>query len=401
MHIVESFALNSGAKIDKPYIYDSYIPLQWGTDKYITFQPFGTWPRGQAKMYSYWEEVTDILRPIFNKNNIHIVQLGAKGEPQIKGTMPMMGRTSINQVAYLIKNSLLHLGLDSFGVHVASGYGKKIVALYSNSSPQNCGPYWSNQKDIRLMSSVREGELPSYCEFEDPKTIDRIKAEDIAKNVCELLGLEYTYEYETLYVGKEYSQKRIELVPTHHVGNWKDFGVDSLILRMDKHFDESICASQLEKSPCSVVTDKPMSLDLLKYYKDQIIELVFIVKDTAYIEYLKEVKSIGVKLFLISHIDEKEFNNLKLDYIDMARIVHLPQSNKQNFLKDHEGVDFDNLYYKSGATIIRDKTIFASYSPKEKTPFNLANGQTPQKLDDCPELWKDLHRLLILKKKTS
>mgnify|MGYP001319618380 CR=1 FL=1 len=266
MHIIESFALNSGSKIDKPYIYESYAPLQWSTDRYITFQPFGT-ASFDSRKYSYWEEVLDILRPIFNKNNIHIVQIGSSGEPQIKGTMAMMGKTTLNQSAYLIKNAMLHLGIDSFGVHVASGYQKKIVALYSNMLPENSGPYWSDAKDVRLISSLKDDECPSYANQEHPKTIDRIKPEQVAEAVCELLDIEYTYEFETVYVGKHYAQKRIEVVPTNQIGNWKDFGVDSLILRMDKHFNEAVCASQLEKCACSLVTDKPIRLDLVKHFK--------------------------------------------------------------------------------------------------------------------------------------
>ena len=401
MHIVESFALNSASKIDKPYIYDTYIPLQWNTEKYITFQPFGTWPRGQAKRYSYWEEVMDILRPIFDSNGIHIVQIGSKGEPLIKGTMNMAGKTTINQAAYLIKNSLLHLGLDSFGVHIASGYGKKIVALYSNGLPATCGPYWSDEKDVRLICSVKEGEQPSWSEQENPKTIDRIKAEEIAQSVCELLGLKFNYDFETVYVGQNYAQKKIEIVPTNQVGNWKDFGVDSMILRMDKHFNEAVCASQLEKCPCSLVTDQPIRLDLIKYFSKDITELVFDVKDTQHIEYLKALKSLGVKLYLISHLNESDFNKLKLNYIDVGPIVHLPHNNKETFLKENKDIDFDNLYYKSGATIVRNKAVYGTYSPKEKTPINFTHGTDPRKFDDCSELWKDLDRLLILKKKTS
>ena len=36
MHVLESFALNTGLKIDKPYIYEKFIPLSINEDeKYI------------------------------------------------------------------------------------------------------------------------------------------------------------------------------------------------------------------------------------------------------------------------------------------------------------------------------------------------------------------------------
>ena len=140
---------------------------------------------------------------------------------------------------------------------------------------------------------------------------------------------------------------------------------------------------------------------LLKYFSKDITELVFDVKDTQHIEYLKALKSLGVKLYLISHLNESDFNKLKLNYIDVGPIMHLPHNNKETFLKENKDIDFDNLYYKSGATIVRNKAVYGTYSPKEKTPINFTHGTAPRKFDDCSELWKDLDRLLILKKKTS
>ena len=124
MHLLESFALSTGTKIDKPYIYTSYTPLPLETEKYISFQPWGQ-KEFDARIYPYWNEVLDILRPSLNEKNIPVIQLGVKGEDKVQGTIDMRGKTSINQAAYVIKNAALHLGIDSFGVHVASGFGKK------------------------------------------------------------------------------------------------------------------------------------------------------------------------------------------------------------------------------------------------------------------------------------
>ena len=66
-----------------------------------------------------------------------------------------------------------------------------------------------------------------------------------------------------------------------------------------------------------------------------ITELVFDVKDTQHIEYLKALKSLGVKLYLISHLNESDFNKLKLNYIDVGPIMHLPHNNKETFLKEN------------------------------------------------------------------
>tara|TARA_Y100000592_G_C5250713_1_gene212695 strand:- start:13 stop:522 length:510 start_codon:yes stop_codon:yes gene_type:complete len=169
---------------------------------------------------------------------------------------------------------------------------------------------------------------------------------------------------------------------------------------MDKHFNEGVCASQLEKCKCSIVSDKPIRLDLLNFYKDKIAETVFVIKDDQNIEYLNQAKSMGIKLFLISHLPEEELNKIKLKYLDVGRILSSPHPSKEKFFEDNPQLNIKDLYYKSGCTVIRDKKLYGTYSPTEKEPINYSDRK-PQKLEDCPELWKDLERLLILKKKTS
>ena len=67
MHLVETYALSCGAKIDKPLIYEKYFPLP--QVKYITFQPFSGAP---SKNYDFWQQVIDILFPILQNKDISL-----------------------------------------------------------------------------------------------------------------------------------------------------------------------------------------------------------------------------------------------------------------------------------------------------------------------------------------
>jgi homoserine trans-succinylase len=67
MHLLESFALNTGLKIGTPYLYTSFVPRGFDGE-YITLQPYGKAP---ARNYAYWQEVIDILKPIFTEANIN------------------------------------------------------------------------------------------------------------------------------------------------------------------------------------------------------------------------------------------------------------------------------------------------------------------------------------------
>jgi len=156
MHLVETYATNCGLKIDKPYIYDKFFPVS--AEKYITLQPFSK----PSKSYDFWQEVVDQVKPFLDDFNIEIVQIGAKGEGDINGCLHTQGQTSIAQCSYIVKNSMLHVGVDSFAAHIASGFGKKIVCLYSNSNINNVKPFWTKNEDCILIEPDRKGKKPIY-----------------------------------------------------------------------------------------------------------------------------------------------------------------------------------------------------------------------------------------------
>ena len=97
----------------------------------------------------------------------------------------------ISQKEYLIKNGVLHLGANSFAMHAASCFQKKIVSLFSNIGPEHSGPYWSKDEDIILLNGDRKGQKYSFHDFEDPPTINTIKPEKVAESVCKLLDIEF------------------------------------------------------------------------------------------------------------------------------------------------------------------------------------------------------------------
>jgi ADP-heptose:LPS heptosyltransferase len=127
MHLLEQYSLASGVKIKKPYIYEKFFPVT--AEKYITFHPSSK----PSKTYDYWQEVINIISPILDSKGIKIIQLGQEKEKVYSGVVSLVGFTNINQTAFILRDCLLHFGADSFPTHIASGYNKKIVALYSNN----------------------------------------------------------------------------------------------------------------------------------------------------------------------------------------------------------------------------------------------------------------------------
>ena len=195
MHLLSQYALASASKISRPFILEKFFPTSF--NKYITLHSTSK----PSKSYSFFSEVISIIKSVLDKENIQIIQIGGQSDNKIRGIIDLCGATNINQTAYLIKNSLLHLGIDSFPIHFADFYNKPIVGLYSNNFI-GCveGFFGDKSKQILLEPEVRkQGIKPSFSMDEPyPKQIDSILPEIIAQSVLKLLNLPYSYHYKSL-----------------------------------------------------------------------------------------------------------------------------------------------------------------------------------------------------------
>lgn len=183
MHIVETHAVISGAKINKCFIdleeYD--IPF----DKYITFHP--ECPKASARQYKFWEKVLELLKE--NPNfKYPIVQLGGLLDKKYDVDLVLNGSTNMNQLAYVIKNASFHFGYDSFPMHLASHFDIKMVVLfayYSNGS----GPYFSTPQNIAILEPDFSIKKPSM-QYKDPNDlINTISPYLIYENIIRLLEI--------------------------------------------------------------------------------------------------------------------------------------------------------------------------------------------------------------------
>ena len=344
MHLIERYAASCGVKIGKPYIYDTYFPLT--AEKYISFQPFSKYP---SKNYDYWDEVIAILHPFLQKENIQLVQIGAKDDKAINNTINLCGQTKISQAAYIIKNGLMHLGADSFASHIASGYGKKIVALYSNNNINNVKPYWTKPEDMILLEP-KLNKKPQYSVNEIPKSINNIKPEAIAEAILKLLNIKYENLPETKYIGPEYINKTFEIIPDKPL-NISQIPIDPIVVRMDYFFNEQVLEFYLQHKKCIIFTNKPINEQLLKKYKTNIPQLVYIIEKDNDPSFAKTLKNNTINAGFISYLPEQELNLFKLNYMDYGLIARRDYpTDKINFN--------DKTYYKSSRIILSSEGQF-------------------------------------------
>jgi len=384
MHLIESYATTCGLQIDKPFVYEKFFPL--GFEKYITLSA----SHEQAKFYDYWNDVIDIISPTLKSKNIEIVQLGNKECKAIPKCASANGLTNRNQEAYIIRNSLLHMGVDDYLSQLAGFYDKKTVCIYSNNYPSDIKPYWGSSSNQILMESHRDEKKPSFSAVENPKTINLINPEDIAKNVLELLSFEFSYPFKTLSSGGNYFNKIIETIP-NQVVDVKSMGVSTIIYRMDFEFNEENLAQQLSLCKCSIVTNKPISEELIKKYKPQINEIVYFIDENHDPSFASVLQKNGIKYALMTLLPEEDVRKYKIHYIDYGIIFPrtLPDIEK------YKGKS--NLFYKSSKLTLSNGKMFISKSAMLKDQ-PVKDQNDIQNVFDEEEFWDEADYFCILEK---
>jgi hypothetical protein len=376
MHVLEAFATSSGLKISKPYIYDKYYPLNF--EKYIIIETNDA--KYQSRNYDYWQEVINLILPKLRENNINILQFCGQNDPRLINTYTIVGST-INQKAYLIKNSIVYIGSNSLGLQLASNYNKKIVGLYGNIYASQNKPYWSKEEDLTLIQAFDEKSKPSYAPQENPKVINNIKPDVLARAILNNLNINYDIKAKFSSIGFGYMNKTIELVP-NMVVNPSSFGAPSIIVRMDIEFNENALQAQLSQSKCLIITNKAISENLIKNYKSNINQIVYKIEKENNPSFVSFLKSENISFVLISDLSEEEINNIKINYMDLGLILKLNHKNKNDY--DHKNIK----YYKSNHFILSNNKLYMSEAAVEKDLPIKDFDQNTQQIIDTDKFWK-------------
>ena len=381
MRLLDTYATNTGSKIDKPFIYSKFFPLPIG--KYITFQAQTPY---DSRNYSYWQEVINLLHPFLNKNDIHIVQVGTKDEKVLNGVVNLLGQTNINQLSYVIENSILHFGADSLCVHLSSHFNKPIVSLYSISNPSVAGPHFGDKnKHILLKGYERIGNRkPSYSQVESPKSIDTIKPEEICTAILNLLNIEYSNLPETIHFGQDFNVKSFEIIPDKMI-DANSIPIENPIVRMDYHFNEQALQNILEVKKTIIFTNKPIKKDIIQKYKKNILQVIYIIEENNDINFVKTLKNNSINYTLLSFLEESNLNKYKIDYMDYNLIVNRKHKTKE----DTKITDVNNLFYKSSRVLHSSEGQFISR-------YDWLN-KTGNKVVDDPDFWKEADNFYIFK----
>jgi hypothetical protein len=374
MHTLESFATSCGVKINRPYIYEKYYPLNF--DKYIILDTNDN--KAPAKNYDYWQEVVNLILPELNKANIKILQTCAQNDLKLLNAYTVIGET-YNQKAYLIKNAQLYAGSNNFGIQLASYLNKKTVALYGNIYAAQNKPYWSKDQDIVLIEGFEKGK-PSYAAQEQPKLINEIKPDKIAEAILNKLDIKPNVKYKFTNIGLNFNTKTIEMLPTMIV-NTQAFNVPHIIVRMDLHFSEIVLETELAQNKCIIVTEKSISEEIIKKYRANIVQIIYKIDKDNNPNFIKLLKSLNIQYGLMSDLEQEEIDKIKINYMDLGLIIKAQTKTKKDF-------NVKGKYYKSNRFILSDNKLYMSEAAVEKDLPIKDFNENIQEIIDTDTFWK-------------
>ena len=379
MHLVETYSLSTGSKIRKPFIHKKFFPLPF--EKYITIQNSSGM---QGKCYDYFQEVINFVYEDLEKAGYKIIQIGTKEDRALNNVFHLHGQTNINQTAFILENSKLHIGNDSFAIHMCSAFNVPLIGLYSVSSPEIAGPFWKNKNQICL---TPKNWKPSFNPNESPKRINEIKIESIIESIKVLLNINFSQNIETLFIGQRYGQILLESIPSIILQN-NIFPEIPLNIRFDyiEQIEEKdyICTlNNLNIRKCTIITDKVLEIEKLAQLKDKIINVFYdITFNNIDFDFINKVKILGIKIDFIfnksKNKDESILNNKKLELVEHQEIIHIVEDTQKPTEKIKE-----SAFYKSKKIIFGNNNAYLSKAAYlENKPINLDKLDMAQKISD-------------------
>lgn len=388
MHLFTEYALSTGSKIRTPKLLEKFYPLS--STKFITLHSSSGMI---GKNYDYFLEVLELIRPILNKYNIDVIQLGGKDDEILPNVIRLCGLTNLAQSTYIIRRGLLHTGNDSSLVHIASSLDKPIVATFGISPISVCGPYFNkNSRTICFEPNFPEGQKFSYNPNENPKMVNFIKPEQLAAAVLELLGLKERISQESLHFGKDYKKQIIEVIPNHLI-HQSQLQNAVIHIRADLLWNPEGIYGNASQRPSVIISDQPIDLNVLKQFKQNIKNIIYLLyskNNERDLVWIKKLHESGLPYILIT-TELENINDFKFNYLDYNPVLPCPINKREN-VKNSDKIGA-NTYFKTNKLILSNGKVYLSiahwranqeFNPKEKS-----------KIIDNEEFFKDLDYLYI------
>jgi hypothetical protein len=260
---------------------------------------------------------------------------------------------SKKQAAHIIQNSIGHVGVDSIYCNFAGQFCVPLVGIYSHTNLQNTQPWKLVASKTKFLSSVKEGEKPSYDPNETPQTINTIFPEEIAKNILAVLKIKSKIKFKTLLIGERYGYECVDIVPTLPC----KIQANQINVRMDIFHNEDNLKDVVSRNVVEVTLSNPISDEILNSRRISLINYLSQTFDAAFVA---KVKSLGIHINLLCVCPESlaqqrlEFFDYDVNFYDLKTIS---EENSKKF----EGVAAAKIKTKSKKKIFVGDKSYNTY----------------------------------------
>ena len=375
MNVLEKYSVNCGVKIGSVTPASSYFPLK--DESYIVIDARNKYT---SNIYELFSDVLAHIQESLNKKDIKIYSFNINEKNLLPGTQPFVNLTK-KQEAYLIKNSMLTVSCDNLSAYYASAFNVPSIGLYSAYPAACTEPLWGTKHTS--IESDWLGNLPGYGVEETPKAINFIKPEQVALAILHKLGLPPAFSIETIYIGDLYPTKIVEVIPDFTTA--PNFLQGRAInLRADYHFNDEQIVHWLQDRLVNLLIDRPIGVNLLKYFKKNIAQLTVNINESFSEEYLTEVRSTGVPLEIFCENKEQLADvRFKLFDFDIEESIFKSKKDLDKIINKFN----KNTQFLSGKILISEGQKYSCLEAKKQK--NVLTGE-PEIVYDTKDFWKEL-----------
>jgi len=380
MNVLEKYSANCGVKISRPCPPSSYFPLKH--DRYIIIDQRNKY---STNVYDMFNDVLGYLEESLNAANIKVYSFCSDEKSILNGTQPFIALTK-KQESFLIKNAKLVISCDNLSTYLASAFDVPSIGIYSAYPAACTEPLWGDNHVS--IESTHCGNLPSYGMAEEPKGINFIPPEDIANAALKKLQKDIPaapfINVETIYIGDHYPTKVVEVIPDF-VSPPDFLRGNSINLRADYHYDEEKIVHWLQGRVVNLLVDRPININLLKYFKKSIVQLTVNLNDSFSEDYLKQVINSGTNIEIFCE-DAERLADIRFKFFDFDIEKSIFKSKKD--LDDEALNKFNkNTRFLSGKILISEGQKYSCLEAKKQK--NVLTGE-PEIVYDTEDFWKEL-----------
>jgi hypothetical protein len=106
-------------------------------EKYVLLHPGSGKGQWEARNFLGWNKVVKNLQRVLD---VPIVQVGLEDDPAYEGCVDLRGKTTYNQLAFVVQNASCLVSIDSVSMHLAAAFGTPHVAIFGSSYATTTGP---------------------------------------------------------------------------------------------------------------------------------------------------------------------------------------------------------------------------------------------------------------------